>query len=194
MVDLIGDLAIPYALIQRPRQRMIGTIIPDVTIEEVHHDELVITDHPVEIGSTISDHAFMRPVEVQMRVGWSDSTEQSVGFVQRVYEELRILQGSREPFNVSTGKRSYKNMLIASLAITTDKQSEFALSCVAGIREVIITSTSGGSGLASNSAQSDPAATGGVQQLGTQQLGASGLFDDGGAGIGSIGGLNNEPA
>jgi hypothetical protein len=38
--------------------------IPDATIEEVHNDELEITDHPVEKGTTISDHAFKRPSEL----------------------------------------------------------------------------------------------------------------------------------
>ena len=53
--------------------RQIGTIIPEVVIEEMHRDRLIITDHPVESGAAISDHAFKMPVEVDMRVGWSDS-------------------------------------------------------------------------------------------------------------------------
>lgn len=30
--------------------RSIGTIIPNVVIEEIHRDDLIVTDHPVEKG------------------------------------------------------------------------------------------------------------------------------------------------
>lgn len=54
-----------------------GAILPDIianaTIEEVHHDDLEITDHPVEQGASITDHAFKRPAEVVLKLGWSNS-------------------------------------------------------------------------------------------------------------------------
>jgi len=50
-----------------------------VTIEEVHTDELEITDHPVESGAAISDHAFKHPAEVTIRMGWSNSSASSGG-------------------------------------------------------------------------------------------------------------------
>jgi hypothetical protein len=53
--------------------RSIGTIIPDVTIEEHHHDRLEITQHPVAKGTPISDHAYRMPAEVTMRLGWTNS-------------------------------------------------------------------------------------------------------------------------
>jgi hypothetical protein len=52
-------------------RRGLGTLIPNVVIEESHEDHLVITDHPVEIGSPISDHAYMRPRELNLEYGWS---------------------------------------------------------------------------------------------------------------------------
>lgn len=54
-----------------------------ITIEEVHSDEMEITDHPVEQGSTISDHAFARPSEVIITMSWgavlSDSGGSGIG-------------------------------------------------------------------------------------------------------------------
>lgn len=54
-----------------------GKTIPDITaqvvIEESHHDELEITDHPVQQGAMISDHAFKRPAELTLSLGWSNS-------------------------------------------------------------------------------------------------------------------------
>ena len=140
ILSLIGDALAPYALVYQ-NQRMIGTIIPDVTIEEVHHDELTITDHPVETGAAISDHAFKRPPEVEMRCGFSDSTGGAVGYVQQVYDEFLSLQASREPFDVYTGKRAYTDMLVRSLSVVTDESSEYALMVVVGLRNIILTDT-----------------------------------------------------
>lgn len=126
----------------RPACRAIGTIIPDVTLEELHRDELAITAHSVETGAAISDHAFKLPASVEMRCGFSNSTAQTEGYVQLIYEEFLALQSSRQPFDVSTGKRSYTNMLIRSLQVTTDPQSEYALNCSVVLQEVLLTSTS----------------------------------------------------
>lgn len=51
----------------------LADIIAQATIEENHHDELEITEHPVEQGAAISDHAFKRPAEVIIKMGWSNS-------------------------------------------------------------------------------------------------------------------------
>ena len=163
-MSLIDDV---YALIFTPA-RAIGTIIPGVVVEELHRDDLVVTDHPVERGAAASDHAFKMPAAVEMRCGWSDTTG-GPGYVQQVYQELLDLQSTRQPFDVYTGKRAYTNMLIRSLAVQTDQRSETALMVVCGLREVIIvdTQTTGG---ASASAQADPAKTAGEGNKGQKQI------------------------
>ena len=130
----VGDAyIIPY--------RAIGTIIPDILIEENNHDELEITQHPVQTGATISDHAYMRPMEVSLQVGWSNSGH-SPSYVNDVYTALRRLQSSRAPFEVFTGKRHYINMLIASLTQTSNSQfGDFSLMVHVIIREIIIVNT-----------------------------------------------------
>ena len=47
-----------------PRRRNIGGIYAQITIEEQHTDEVQITDHPIEQGAPVSDHAFKRPISV----------------------------------------------------------------------------------------------------------------------------------
>lgn len=130
-----------YAMIVSGK-RLIGTILPEVTVEEMHTDRLMITDHPVEKGAAVSDHAFMLPYEVNMRVGWSNSTAQSEGYAQQVYEALRVLQQKREPFTVYTGKRKYTDMLIAAIIVTTDERTENVLMAQVSLRQIIITNTS----------------------------------------------------
>jgi len=166
ILNLIGDLAAPYALITQSG-RAIGMIIPEVVIEEIHHDQTRITDHPVETGAAISDHAFNMPPEVEMRCGFSNSTAGAEGYVQSVYQEFLALKATRQPFDVSTGKRQYQNMLISSLVVTTDETSEFALNIVVGLRYIIITNTTQTAG-AAQSAQASPQQTAAAVNTGIQ--------------------------
>ena len=135
--------------------RSIGGLIPDVVIEESHRDELTITEHPVEQGAAISDHAFKQPAEVTARYGWSNSaatlaggiagvlgvTDAAAPDVSEVYQTLLALQESREPFDLITGKRVYADMLIRSLQLHTDATSENALMVTVTMRQVIIVQT-----------------------------------------------------
>jgi hypothetical protein len=172
-VSALGQYGLDSILI-RPR-RQLGDIVAQVTLEETHHDELEITDHPVEQGAVISDHAFLRPSELTMKLGWSNSpsvtglvagvasgvrstvqgvrdiaalagvgssvTGNSATQVRSVYDRLRQLQSLRVPFDVFTGKRTYKNMLIRSISVTTDKDNENSFVATLMLRQVITVST-----------------------------------------------------
>lgn len=50
-----------------------ANLIARATLREVHRDSLEISDHPIEQGAAISDHAFKRPAEVVIECGWSDT-------------------------------------------------------------------------------------------------------------------------
>ena len=149
LFSLIGDMVPNYALISS-NKRSVGLLIPDIVIEEMHRDDVSITVHPVETGTPISDHKFENPAVVEMRCGWSDSTHQSAGFVQSVYEELVALKQSTEPFDVSTGKRQYQNMLVKSIVVTTDETTEYVLNALVTLQEIIWADVGAGSGSATN--------------------------------------------
>lgn len=143
--------------------RQIGSITAQVTIDEHHIDDLVITEHPVESGAVITDHSFKRPPSVTIKCAWSNSgfsalTAQVSNLIQAflgtsqvglgtfnqsqaVYQQLLALQESRIPFDLSTGKRNYKNMLIRSLAVDTDQQTEGALFVTLVCQQIIIVQT-----------------------------------------------------
>jgi hypothetical protein len=59
------------AFIRQPRS--IGSIIPDVTIEENFEDRLQVTSHPVATGSPIQDHAYREPRQCTMRIGFTNA-------------------------------------------------------------------------------------------------------------------------
>lgn len=138
----------------RLQSRKIGIIVPDVVVSEKHSDTLEITEHPVETGAAISDHAYKRPSELVMEVGFAgggsllDFANELTGTSllgmspRETYQKLLDIQAERKPFDVVTGKRIYKNMLLRGIEVTTDKTTENVLSAVLTLREVIITSTS----------------------------------------------------
>lgn len=126
------------------RQRSIGGFVADVTIDEDGTDELAITDFTVEQGASITDHSFMRPAHIKILVGYSNSSPSSGGnpnYVQDIYAQFLGLQRSREPFDIFTGKRAYRNMLIHRLHQHTDQKVENALIMSVECREIILTET-----------------------------------------------------
>lgn len=184
-------------------------LIPQATIEEVHHDELVITENPVEFGSNISDHAYKLPAEVVVRFGYSNSPSSqsggiigaattigstlnqipgigainsglqtiqsitngnSINQVKDVYQNLLSIQTSLIPFSVYTGKRVYANMLLKSLTINTDKNSENSLMVTATFRQIIFAVTQTISTPINNNAQAIPQSTTKTLQDGSKNL------------------------
>jgi hypothetical protein len=150
-LDVLSDILL------KPK-RSIGIIVPDCTMEEVNHDELSITEHPIEYGTPITDHAFKLQREVSCRYGWDNSILPSMSSligavtggpapsfslnkVLDVYNSLLALQSTRQPFALFTGKQHYPSMLIKSLTCTTDARSENALIVQMVFREVIIVKT-----------------------------------------------------
>lgn len=56
-------------------------LVAHATLEEIHRDDLEITEHPVELGAPVADHAFVRPAEVIIRCAWSDGPRSSPGLM-----------------------------------------------------------------------------------------------------------------
>lgn len=170
----IGGIASQVlAFIRQPRS--IGTIIPDVTIEEHFEDRLQVTQHPRAQGSPMSDHAYLMPKQVTMRCGWtnanpigaltggivsgiasgaslgdtlSSTASDVLGTVteqraKQVYDKLLALQFNDKtqlkvtPFDLTAGKRTYKNMVITDLSVTNNHQTEYALIIEVRMQEVI---------------------------------------------------------
>jgi hypothetical protein len=167
VVTLMALLDDTFALIMRNKE-MIGSIIPDVVVEETYEDRLAITQHPVESGATVSDHAYMQPRTVEMRIGWSDSTGRSVASSRDSYDALLGLQKEREPFTVFTGKRIFDNMLVAGVTVINDQKTKHAIIAAVRLQEVIIVGVKTG---AAN--QANPSKTQGTTNVGQAQAQAS---------------------
>lgn len=115
-------------------KRSISTFSGYACLEENSNDELEITEHPVQRGANITDHAYLKPSTVSIRFSYAPGTTP----LSQLYTELRDLQASREPFTIVTGKRVYSNMLFKSLSVNTDVTKENILSVIGNFQEIIL--------------------------------------------------------
>lgn len=154
----------------------------DVISEEQHTDELTITDHPVEQGANIVDHAFKNAALVVLQVGFTmsgtnqSSAKKAAGAMQRFYNLFLKIQADRTPFTVYTNKRVYPNMLLKSIATRTDVVNSFSLPLTLVCREVIIVQTSAVNVTTDQTAQAAPQDTTPTVQTGSKQLASGRLF------------------
>jgi len=156
--------------------RNLGGLQFAVTVEEQHEDKLTITEHPVEQGANINDHAYVNAAVLTIRAGVSDTAGE--GKAQEMYEKLLELQRKREPLSIVTGKRLYENMLLENVSTMTDKATEKTLLVTAQCREVIIVRTQTAS-VPPRSRHKNAAKTGGVSDKGQKQAKPQSIFKAG---------------
>lgn len=142
--------------------RSIGGIIPDVVVEETHTDDMEITQHPVQQGAAISDHAYKKPMTLKMSVLFGKDD------INITYQKLLDLQNKAQPVDVVTGKRSYKNMMIKSLSVTTNKDTNSILKVEAELTEVILVSVTV-TNVPARAKQKNAGKTGATEKAGSKQ-------------------------
>jgi hypothetical protein len=184
----------------RPKRGLYATgsagstiLVADATLEESHQDEMEITDHPVEYGTTISDHCFRRPSVVTLLYGFSLSTLNGLlsplatgalvpgmpsNRLNSIYATLLALQQNRTLFSVYTGRRAYPYVLLKSIALVTDRDTENAMMVKAVCREILFVTTQVTPGLAVSSV-SIPALLAAPTNVGGQSLGSGAAFAPG---------------
>ncbi len=169
---MIGNVL--EALFFRGKTVTIGGLAPDVTLDEQLMDSVSVTDHPVEIGAPISDHAFTNPSEVMLRIGFTESKGFLAQFLGResatpseAYQRLQDMMREREPIDVVTSRRAYTEMLITALSVVTDDRTFNILSVNVKLRQVLRVATSVTE--LKPEAQALPEKTGEVSNKGTRQ-------------------------
>lgn len=173
-------------------------VVFDVTVEEQHTDELTITDHPVEQGAAITDNAYKNPAMLVLQCGFSASgsvkgnlfsggagnpadvsnplLDTGDAFIRKMYQFLLQIQIDRTPMTVYTGKRTYSNMLLKSIATNSSDKTEHSLPLTLVFREVILVQTSAVTVTTVQSLQSAPEETTPTVQTGTKQLAPADLY------------------
>lgn len=148
--------------------RAIGGFEFEVTVTEQHVDELTITQHPVERGAAVTDHAFKNPAQLTVKAASSASFEDDL---TDLYNQLLEMQASAEPIEVQTGKRLYENMLVKSLRVDTDMATENVLMVSVQLQEVILVDTLQTT-MPSNGNRADPQGASGVADTGSKSAAA----------------------
>ena len=140
----VGSVSTPYV-----QNSSITAILPqnqtfyafDAVLSLGHEQEMELTRHPVQSGSSITDHAYIQPARLTLDVGmsdaidsyeqpdtWSGSTSKSVS----AYQTMLSLQRSRIPLSLTTRLRNYSNMLVVSIT-PNDTSKTFA-----GLRMTVV--------------------------------------------------------
>lgn len=143
--------------------KSLGAIALSVVLSEEHSSEMVVAGSPVEDGSEVNDHAYLRPIELTleaaigqpMQVGrttlsnffYADGSShgaqagEATKLVRDSWDALLKLQASRVPFTVLSGLKAYENMLITSLSCRRDASNSMVLQFTAKLRQVKIVKT-----------------------------------------------------
>jgi hypothetical protein len=124
----------------------VGGFFFDAFLRLDHTTKLKITEHPVQVGAAITDHAYMEPNRLTIEVGMSDAATSflpgqfSGGWSRSVtaYKALLELQKQRIPVQVLTRLALYKNMLIETITVPDDARTLYGLKATVTLREIIV--------------------------------------------------------
>lgn len=106
-----------------------GRFVFDAVFKTDHNASAIVTQHPVQTGAAVSDHAYMEPDEISIEIGMSDAALSASGSGHSVnaYAQLRAIMDERLPVTLITRLRTYDNMVITSITTTDDYTTMNAL-------------------------------------------------------------------
>jgi hypothetical protein len=130
---------------------LLGGIAVECWLAEEHTRELEVTENPVEIGAPIVDHAFVKPQELVVEFGVSNTP---LGFISDDFGErgtdrigfardlLFDLQSNKALLVVETlTGGNYARMLLQKITWRTDKKTVNAVRFSIKLKELILSST-----------------------------------------------------
>ena len=126
----------------------LGDLVADVWVSERHRRDMEVTQNPVEFGSPVTDHAFVKAQSLSVSFGVSNTPlvdNEVFTNIDRV-EEARLklydLQNNKTFLTVSTiTGGEYANMLLTGIGWSTDDSNPHAVIFDLDLEEVIIVTT-----------------------------------------------------
>ncbi len=127
----------------------IGGWFFDAIIHTDYTRELYITENPVETGSSISDHSYIKPVKLTMEIKMSDCMTSRIpgqfndGDSRSLdaFQVLAELQQQRIPVRVMTRLGKFDNMLIQSINVPDDVKTLYGLDATVILQEIFVAQT-----------------------------------------------------
>ena len=117
----------------------------DAILRQEHTHMMRITEHPVQTGANISDHAYQLPATLMLEIGMSDAMDtffpgQFEGPYSKsvnAYQTLLDLQAKRLPIEISTRLNTYKNMVVEEIRAQDDFKTMYGLRAVVTFKQII---------------------------------------------------------
>jgi hypothetical protein len=142
----------------------------DAVIRTEHQQRITKTEHPVQTGANVADHAIIEAARVVLEIGMSDAmdsftTGQWTGSHAKsvnAYQTLLSLAKARQPLTVTTRLNVYTNMVLTGISVPDTVETRFALKASVTFEE-LFTGT-----ITSQQVSSRPDLTGSTN-LGTKQ-------------------------
>ncbi|UUZ80632.1 hypothetical protein LJK88_20505 [Paenibacillus sp. P26] len=142
VLDLTADNIKDYVYVKTN----VGGWFFDAWISMEHSSKLTITDHPVQTGAAISDHAFLQPRSLSMEIGMSDVATSFIpgqfdGDWSRsvaAYKVILELQRLRIPVQILTRLGLLENMLIESITAPDDYTTLNGLKVQVTFRQIMV--------------------------------------------------------
>lgn len=137
-------------------QVSLGGYIFDAYLRISHSRKLTITQHPVESGAAISDHAFVEPITFELDIGMTDTT---LGKIPSQFDNLNLpdsstksrsikaydllvnMQKTRIPYEFICRYGTFK-VVVEEITPTDDYTTKYALKASVRLRQIIITEAS----------------------------------------------------
>lgn len=118
----------------------------DAVLRAEHRRELKTTEHPVQTGAVLTDHAYLLPAKITLEIGmsdamqsyqtgqWSSDPSKSVS----AFQTLLNLQKGRALLTLSTRLNTYKNVLIQSISAVESDQTRASLRATVTFVELFV--------------------------------------------------------
>jgi hypothetical protein len=153
----IADAPQKVVLERRTSPQSTTTLIAfDATVRLTHGSTVEVTDHPVEDGSTVTDHSRRLPKRLSLDVMVSNdpmiilaavNAQPSVAGgdprtrAQDALAELERIQAEGELLTIRTFLRDYENMILEDISSTRNAATGAVLRATLALRELITAST-----------------------------------------------------
>jgi len=118
----------------------------DVDLSRVHRREAMVTDFPVEDGTSITDHVVIRPLALTMELMVSDTpltmntAYREAGSLlsrsQKAFDALERIWKDKRLLTVATPLAYYENMIITGFEVPEDQEHAGAVYATITLREI----------------------------------------------------------
>ena len=106
----------------------------DAVFSAAHSLYVAVTDHPVQSGAAVADHAYVEPETVTLEIGVSDSMTNAAVIAGAsesrsvsAFQKLREIALARRPVSLITRLGTYSNMLVSSVSAEESADTMAAL-------------------------------------------------------------------